>query len=975
MRLTRIVGRSGRPGTIIPILGVCIGALFGFIALAVDLGMLAVSRTQSQNGADVAALVGTRTLNNKNGVAFNNLPAAITALRNTVTSNAHLSANFTNTQIGKIEVGQYAYNQTSQTFTVSNWTDVTLTGGAIAPASGSWTAIRVTMTVSQPAYFMQVFGVTTLPSGARATAVFRPRDVAFVLDMTGSMKYSSTFNTSNTTNTNQYQSLNPDTMVPMFAHYNQATTNGAIVATANLTNSSGECIPRNNYTISTPAGPPIIRNFYFDPTNVATPANAAFPLTTLSNGNPNLLNAFHRWSPPESGGDQTNYIGVTYDFTGYNAMNNGTEGTPMGPTPAPDTFGSMTDGVAPYVGDRFRRRDGRIDKTTTDWTSGNNQAAYHDADLLGYGTGSAPSGFNSNWTNFRDPVWETYGYDLDIVKYRLQRAGGAPMNPATFLANNGNSPNNILLPKADRFVGYSMGPGYWGKTFFMWPPDPRTPVGNPGDANYLPGDWRVRYFLNTSGGALNTQADNNSSNGSGTGNFDSVNEVLLASSGNQMLIASSPTQVNYTAILKWIKSGPQVLPPNLRAGRILYYSSIPDDVNTATGTAQQQLDKAFWKNYIDWTLGIGNYTGISNLYGACDAWSASGASIMTGTDLVPYQFPWETSASYPYMRYVDTPLRPRLQMWFGPISMVGFLTSAVSSPNNNWLAGTTYEAHDWQLKAGMSSVISDVKGNRPNDLVGLVFFSSYFNGTRIPLGQNYTALQNALFYPQSLYTQVNSGTDVTTELRPYSNTALGGYSAGDIPNAGGSTDPDDGLLYAYNLLSPSTLTAGQAVGTGNGRRGAQKVIIFETDGVPNSYRVPTFNKFGSNSYFTAGNTFYSPGNGDATSMSDAYSVIQQIAKPVATTTTAGVDSGLSLPNAPARVYPIAFGDLFDATLAPNATFRPTALSFLNQCAAYGNTASLTTDQVITGPYQQRITRLRNCLERIFESGMSVALIE
>ena len=35
---------------------------------------------------------------------------------------------------------------------------------------------------------------------------------------------------------------------------------------------------------------------------------------------------------------------------------------------------------------------------------------------------------------------------------------------------------------------------------------------------------------------------------------------------------------------------------------------------------------------------------------------------------------------------------------------------------------------------------------------------------------------------------------------------------------------------------------------------------------------------------------------------------------------------------------------------------------------------LPSEQIITGPYQQRIERLRNCLERIFQ-GVSVVLIE
>jgi hypothetical protein len=973
MRATR---RPNRSGTVLPMLGVCLIGLFAFVALAIDLGVLAVSRTQSQNAADVAALVGTRTLNNKDGVSFNNLPAAVASARASATGNPHLSANFSNAQITRIEVGQYLYDSTSQTFRVNSWTDVTSGGGVAAP-SGSWTAMRVTLGVDQPTYFMRLLGVNSMASGARATAVYRPRDIAFTLDMTGSMAFSSTFNFNN-------QSQNPDPLVPRAGHY--VSIQSALVSTANQANGSGEAIQRNNFTISTPGGPPIVRNFYFDPTNMANPLVPAFPLTTVGS-NPNLRNAFHRWSPPESGGNSDTYTAVIYDFSQYDPTHTGLEANPRGPIPAPDFYGSMTDsGSVVYHGDRWRRGNGAIDKTETTWGTGSaaTRAAFHAADLLGYGT-NPPTGitpaFTTDWLNFRDPVWERWGYDLDIVKYRAQRAGGAPMAPDTFRANNGNSDANILLPVADRFKGFSMGPGYWGKTWYIWPPDPRAPVGNPGDANYQPGDWRRRYFLTRNGGtgaALNPQGDNNTTNTAGT--TDGINEVLFSTGSGQTLSSavSVPGQVNYPAILRWIKSGPQVMPPNLRAGRVLFYSSIPNDVDTTTGGTQERLDKALWKAYIDFVLGIGSYTGAGNMYGSADSWASSTQSITT-SDLTTYKFGWQPLAdapTRPYMRYTDSPRRPRLQFWFGPLSFMDF----ISAVNGNWMPGTCYEAQCWQLKAGVSAVLDDVKNNHPNDFAGMVFFAlSHHNGVRVGMNQNFARLKNALFYPRSLLNAIDSG-NITNEYRPY-NTSLGGYNAAEIPNSSGSTDPATGLSYAYNLLSSSQLSAATAVGTGGGRRGAQKIVIFETDGVPNSYRVPTFNARGFNSYYTLGGTV-SDSNGSTTNMNHTYTVIQQIVKQMATTgtTSTGPDSGHSLPNAPARVFPIAFGDLFDEQLAPSATFRPTALQFLATCAQHGGTGpagatTLPADQIITGPYQQRITRLRDTLERIFQGGVSVVLVE
>ena len=978
MRIANSGHRADRRGSILPLLGVCLIGLFGFVALAVDLGMLAVARTQSQNAADVAALVGTRTLNNKDGVLYSNLPAAVTAAKGSTTSNPLLSGNFTSAQVSKIEAGQYLYNPTSQTFQVSNWTTVT-SGAGSAPASGSWTALRITITVAQPTYFMRVFGVNSMPSGATATAVYRPRDIAFVLDMTGSMAYSSTFN-------NNSQSMNPDPMVPVAGHY--VSRQSVLIASANLANGNGEAIPRNNYSIATPGGPPIIRNFYFDPSNINSPATVAYPLTTKADGSPNLLNAFHRWSPSENGADSTNYTAPTYTWTGYDPTHKGNEANPKGPVPAPAFYASMTDSAGiTYAGDRWRRGDGKIDKTETTWsTSGAaTRAAYHAADLLGYtGTNPPTSGvspaFSTDWLNFRDPLWETYGYDLDISKYRTYRGSNGPTNPATYLLANLSTLNNILVPAADRFVGYSMGPGYWGKTFYVWPPDPRAPDM----AQAAGGDWRRRFFYNKSGGALDPQVDNNTTNTAGS--VDHINETILnTGASGQTVTATSGTQVNYAAVLKWIKSGPQVLPPNLRAGRVLYYSSIPNDVDTGTGTTQEKFDKGFWKSYIDFVLGIGSYTGTGNLYGGADSWSSSAVTI-TGSDLTTYKFSWQTaleSATRPYMRYTDSPRRPRLNMWFGPLSMVNFLTMGdTASSIGNWLPGTCNEAHCWQLKAGMNSVLDDVKNNHPNDFAGLVFFAaSQHNSVRWPLGQNFQALKNALFYPKQLLTTINGG-NVTTEVRPYTTSSLTGHDDADIPNAGGSTDPQTGLAYAFNVLSPSTISAAQSVGTGSGRRGAQKIIIFETDGVPNSYRTPSFVQRGYNSYYTLGGVT-SASNGNTTGINYAYGVIQQTVKQMAATATtsgAGADSGLSLPNAQARVYPIAFGDLFDAQLAPGATYRDTAQAFLAKCAEYGGTGTvgataLPDAQTITGPYDQRITRMRDCLERIFQSGVSVVLIE
>src|SRR5262245_27052856 len=103
MRITRPFRHAARRGTVLPMLGIGLIGLFGFTALAIDLGVLAVSRTDCQNAADVAALTGCRTLNGKKGVVNNDLAKAVTNAKDGLTANYHLNANFKSAQLQKIE--------------------------------------------------------------------------------------------------------------------------------------------------------------------------------------------------------------------------------------------------------------------------------------------------------------------------------------------------------------------------------------------------------------------------------------------------------------------------------------------------------------------------------------------------------------------------------------------------------------------------------------------------------------------------------------------------------------------------------------------------------------------------------------------------------------------------------------------------------------------------------------------------------
>ena len=721
-----ITRSTRRPGTFVPILAICATALFSFVALATDLGMLAVARTECQNAADASALAGARLLNNKPGVANNNRAAAEATARTVVTQNDLLNANFTAAQITEATAMAYEYqpsaNPGEKTFEVKP---------ARSANGPSWSAMRVEIAVTQQTYFANVMGISSMNNGAVAVAVHRPRDIALVLDFSVSMRFGSVVNwETGYGNSNDDVSglMSPDPNYPKFGHYQRylaynqnATPNdssrnpGTVANRANplfmtnpFTMNSGEVAAQSNLTVETPGGPPAVFDFRFDPANVNNPTT---PVGLSSANTGGLWNAFHRWfqtTPTDTPNtsldpvDQTNvykyagmrpaitsesdilradgsnglaYVRRTFNWTGYDPLDRTNRN---GPTPAPDFFATQADsstyGVN-YAGDRFPRKKGQIITDGSGWDPTTvTGAAVNVAELLGWdsqtragtstytysGTNSSgnppdrratttawepgnnrPSNgerYNNDWRDFRDATWEKYGYSLDIAHYVANRDSWVrdtlseaykkwdPRWEIDIAAPAGAHGGDLWkhVPPRDSFSGfdcdawptglifddfpifttysrtlptslrprlradgdlkgYSMGPGYWGKTFVLWPADPRAPVGQPGDADFVAGDWRRRYFRKSDGTEFNPAVDD-------------IDNILFTN-GTGSMLRNSGYQVKYDAILGWLRSGPQTLPPNLRSGRILYYSSI------SRGNNQ---DQRFWEAYIDHVLGITN---------------------------------------------------------------------------------------------------------------------------------------------------------------------------------------------------------------------------------------------------------------------------------------------------------------------------------------------------------------------------------
>jgi len=722
--------------------------------------------------------------------------------------------------------------------------------------------------------------------------------VALILDFSGSMRFSCESGFYMSGSGDVRGGLNPDPIYPQFGHYYAMSQRPLAASTSQPSgNGTGYNPMRRTVLFVDPGGETHSQNNLTSTTAGGDPVVQDF-LTSSGGG---YLNAFHN---PQAAG-------------AYSPTN-----TPTA-TPAPDNFKDQTDSPATYVGDKWPR----LLKATT----GTAWAATVQEYILGTNNNVA---FTSN-------------------NYAIPQSGAL----VAFKQFDDQNPASMSAGYGPNFKGYSMGPGYYGKTFWVWPPDPRDPVANPGQAGYVPGDWRKRFF----------KFGESYSNTAKRGTPLDDNSVLFNATGYIPQESATGFRVNYDNVLAWIKSGPKVFPDNLRAGRILYYSAIPDSI-PASGLS---LDQLFWKKYIDTVLGVRTAnSGGRYFYGKETAgWGTvkitAKASLLNGGTRNGSGTGNYAGNTVPYMHYNDNPIRPRASFWFGPLTMTMFLTEDNEAADNMW-AGTVHEAHCWQLKAGVKSALEDIRLNHPNDWACEVFFSTEpgFATPRSTLGRKYTRMKNALFFPFTLLTDTGL-VGSPTEIRPY-DSSFNYTGAGNIPNARGGTCPTMGFKVAYNEFS---------IGNGHtGRRGAAKMLIFETDGVPNHDCGGSFNNAGPylSYYNTSGlGSFTNYGNNASGATDPAVAAVSQICA----MDTAG-SPGYSTTRTPARVHAIGFGDLFDS----GSTQMNNALAFLLRVQQAGYTSapsdsSIESYKIISGTADQRIDKIRQALERIMQSGVQVSLIQ
>ncbi len=580
--------------------------------------------------------------------------------------------------------------------------------------------------------------------------------------------------------------------------------------------------------------------------------------------------------------------------------------------------------------------------------------------------------FGTGFTTYYDPNFgnanSNYGNFEARVSYNGQYCQGYDYLYALSSLSYGTPPapsarNQFGAPGFSRFVA---GPKYWGKTFFMWPPDPRPSL-----------DWRQLYFLNPGGGGA--VSDNtvlwNPSGGTWYPPYDS-------SSGQ------THYQINYKNILDWIKNvGPAAFPPMLRAGRILYYDQIPADVPASAydhGQPDSNItdpNQRFWKEYIDYCLGVwrdpfGNVSTPGSpacSYGPDYAWGTVQISPRpSGPD------PDSRGYKLAYMNYKDNPPRPRHRMWFGPMTMLQFISDTGINP------GTARDISTYSAKLGISSILQDMQVNHPNDSVSVIIYDrpqysnepsiGRFTQAQYDLNRDYASMIDALWYPPN-----STGADV----RPWD------VNGNQAPRADfdfiANTATQHGLMLAYNQLSgSSTLRNANANAGGLGRWGAQRLVILETDGMANVNTNAGFsNNGGVNSYYNIlPSSYFTAANYDQNA---TLQVVQSICNDMngnpGTANSEVSNSGLpgfATASRPVKVHTVAFGVVFQ--IASSA--QSSAVGLLQSVSKIGGTTfpSSPSDpndgyKWCIGPLSTRVQLLQQAYAKILDDGDSVSLVQ
>jgi hypothetical protein len=686
---------------------------------------------------------------------------------------------------------------------------------------------------------------------------------------------------------------------------------------------NGQAAPNNpNFTSNNTETVFPLFGHYSAPTNYSDYAHSP---NLLSPAADNTQDALGNYTNPMHSNALIGWSNISQPVQGVSAMVTDFYSNARGASPT-SAFTSYPDSYATTpLGDNYlfaNKTTGAATSQLPSYTPGTAYAT-NVADILG----SKATTYDSNW--------ETYGYGYTALT---------------------GKPSSSTAMK-----GYTLGPRYWGQTFFIWPPDPNN-------------DWRKKFFLKSDG---ITPCNDNTLLWDANGNWKDP-------PGNYV--------INYKAILAWVNANIEgtnpVFPEMLRSGGVLFYSDsgFPTDVPATAYDHTQpnynilNADQRFWKEYIDWCLGVWRDPDGNIQHPQTPACSI-GPDFTFGTIQVSAP---PTSNPAAYMNYQDNPKRPRHRMWFGPMTLIQFMMDC------GYLPGTTHDISMFPMKQGIGGALIDIQNNHPNDLVAMLPFArpqyandspstGMFNNPQFSLTNNYTTMISSIWLPPGL---------PTSDVRVWDST---GNLTG-LPSAHGDYDANTassyGFMLAYNQFSAAPALQAAGVG-GYGRKGASRLVIYETDGMANedSVAVNGFNSAGGpyNSYYRI--LPGDPVDGAAYSETNLLQVVEAVCNLDTGSPYASLPSGYptppaypgyATPNKPVMVQCIAFGAIFEAA----NSIQTSSVALLQKISTIGQTTfpGSASDPTFgwkwcVGTLAQRQSKLQTAFLKILDSDVPVSLIK
>jgi hypothetical protein len=159
----RMRNRSDRRGATLILFALLLVFLIGLIAFAVDIGWVNLTRTELQTAADSSALAASAVLNQD--------PATIRAVAQHYAGMHRAGGQTVSLSTSDVEMGLW---------------DVS--SGSFTPVSSGGNAVRITARrTNAPLFFARVFGRNGFDTSASAVGMANPRDIVFVVDLSGSM--------------------------------------------------------------------------------------------------------------------------------------------------------------------------------------------------------------------------------------------------------------------------------------------------------------------------------------------------------------------------------------------------------------------------------------------------------------------------------------------------------------------------------------------------------------------------------------------------------------------------------------------------------------------------------------------------------------------------------------------------------------------------------------------------------------------